>query len=44
MTESEKIKEVVNQVAIHAAMVVMMALSDAEVGLQPTMAASQKEW
>ena len=40
MADSENIKEVVNQVALQVAMVVMMLLSDTETGPWPTAAVS----
>ena len=43
MEESENIKEVVNQVAIQVAMVVIMALRDTEAGSKPTSVVSHEE-
>ena len=43
MVESDDIKEVVNQVAVQVAMVVMMVLRDTEAGPQPTTTASHRE-
>ena len=43
MTESDNIKEVVNQVAMQAVVAVMMALRDMEGGSQMTTAVTHRE-
>ena len=42
MAESRNIIEVVNQAAVQAATVIMMALRDAQAGFQPTTAVSHR--
>ena len=43
MADFESIKEIVNQVAVHAAIVVMMAFRDTETGPQPATMSNQWE-